>query len=79
MCCGDIRSRVQLSARTFALPDATLAVGEDRSKRGNPWGLAGFDDPFHDNDVTVITCGRMCFERQKVKLGQGLCGTGRRK
>ena len=28
------------------------------------------DDPLHDRAVTVTTCGRICFNRQKINLSQ---------
>jgi putative transposase len=31
-------------------------------------GLPDLDYPFHDKTVTVTTCGRICFNRQKIKL-----------
>jgi putative transposase len=31
-------------------------------------GLPDLDYPFHDKTVTVTTCGRICFNRQKVNL-----------
>jgi hypothetical protein len=31
-------------------------------------GLPELDYPFHDRIVTVTTCGRICFNRQKINL-----------
>jgi putative transposase len=31
-------------------------------------GLPDLDYPFHDKTVTVTTCGRICFNRQKINL-----------
>ena len=31
-------------------------------------------DPFHDNAVTVTSCGRICFNRQKINLSQVFAG-----
>jgi len=33
-------------------------------------GLPDLDYPFHDKAVTVTTCGRICFNRQKVNLSR---------
>jgi hypothetical protein len=32
------------------------------------------DYPFHDKAVTVTTCGRICFNRQKINLSQVFAG-----
>ena len=37
-------------------------------------GLPDIDYPFHDHAVTVTTCGRICFNRQKVNLSQVFAG-----
>jgi putative transposase len=37
-------------------------------------GLPGLDYPFHDKAVTVTTCGRICFNRQKINLSQVFAG-----
>jgi putative transposase len=37
-------------------------------------GLPDIDYPFHDKAVTVITCGRICFNRQKINLSQVFAG-----
>ncbi len=37
-------------------------------------GLPELDYPFHDKAVTVTTCGRICFNRQKVNLSQVFAG-----
>ena len=34
-------------------------------------GLPNVDYPFHDRTVTVTTCGRICFNRQKINLSGG--------
>jgi len=47
--------------------------------RDNPWtpiahiyGEAAY--PFHDRTVTVTTCGRICFNRQKINLSVVFAG-----
>jgi putative transposase len=30
-------------------------------------GLPDLDYPFHDKTITVTTCGRICFNRRKIK------------
>jgi putative transposase len=37
-------------------------------------GLSELDYPFHDKAVTVTTCGRICFNRQKINLSQVFAG-----
>jgi putative transposase len=37
-------------------------------------GLPDIDYPFHDHAITVTTCGRICFNRQKVNLSQVFAG-----
>jgi putative transposase len=37
-------------------------------------GLPQLDYPFHDKTVTVTTCGRICFNRQKINLSQVFAG-----
>jgi putative transposase len=37
-------------------------------------GLPDLDYPFHDKAVTVTTCGRICFNRQKINLSQVFAG-----
>ena len=37
-------------------------------------GLPELDYPFHDKTVTVTTCGRICFNRQKINLSQVFAG-----
>lgn len=37
-------------------------------------GLPELDYPFHDTTVTVTTCGRICFNRQKINLSQVFAG-----
>ena len=37
-------------------------------------GLPELDYPFHDNTVTVTTCGRICFNRQKINLSTVFAG-----
>jgi putative transposase len=37
-------------------------------------GLPELDYPFHDKMVTVTTCGRICFNRQKINLSQVFAG-----
>ena len=32
------------------------------------------DYPFHDKTVTVTTCGRICFNRQKINLSTVFAG-----
>ena len=37
-------------------------------------GLPELEYPFHDKMVTVTTCGRICFNRQKINLSQVFAG-----
>jgi len=37
-------------------------------------GLPKLDYPFHDKTVTVTTCGRICFNRQKINLSTVFAG-----
>jgi putative transposase len=37
-------------------------------------GLPEIDYPMHDKTVTVTTCGRICFNRQKINLSQVFAG-----
>ena len=37
-------------------------------------GLPDLQYPFHDKAVTVTTCGRICFNRQKINLSQVFAG-----
>jgi hypothetical protein len=37
-------------------------------------GLLELDYPFHDKTVTVTTCGRLCFNRQKINLSTVFAG-----
>ncbi len=37
-------------------------------------GLPDFDYPFHDQTVTVTTCGRICFKRRKINLSTVFAG-----
>jgi putative transposase len=37
-------------------------------------GLPDLDYPFHDKTVTVTTCGRICFNRQKINLSTVFAG-----
>jgi putative transposase len=37
-------------------------------------GLPNVDYPFHDRTVTVTTCGRICFNRQKINLSTVFAG-----
>jgi putative transposase len=37
-------------------------------------GLPDFDYPFHDKTITVTTCGRICFNRQKINLSVVFAG-----
>lgn len=37
-------------------------------------GLTDLQYPFHDKAVTVTTCGRICFNRQKINLSQVFAG-----
>jgi len=36
--------------------------------------LPQLDYPFHDKTVTCTTCGRICFNRQKINLGAVFTG-----
>ena len=37
-------------------------------------GLPELEYPFHDKTVTVTTCGRICFNRQKINLSVVFAG-----
>src|SRR5215470_20371041 len=37
-------------------------------------GLPDLDYPFHDKTITVTTCGRICFNRQKINLSVVFAG-----
>jgi putative transposase len=37
-------------------------------------GLPELDYPFHDKAIIVTTCGRICFNRQKINLSQVFAG-----
>jgi putative transposase len=37
-------------------------------------GLSDLDYPFHDKTATVTTCGRICFNRQKINLSTVFAG-----
>src|SRR5207302_11090745 len=37
-------------------------------------GLPDLDYPFHDKTVTVTSCGRICFNRQKINLSTVFAG-----
>jgi putative transposase len=37
-------------------------------------GLPELDYPFHDKTVTVTSCGRICFNRQKINLSTVFAG-----
>jgi len=37
-------------------------------------GLPELDYPFHDKEVTVTTCGRICLKRRKINLSQVFAG-----
>ena len=37
-------------------------------------GLPELDYPLHDKTITVTTCGRICFNRQKINLSQVFAG-----
>jgi len=37
-------------------------------------GLLDLDYPFHNRTVTVTTCGRICFNRQKINLSTVFAG-----
>lgn len=37
-------------------------------------GLLELEHPFHDTAVTVTTCGRICFNCQKINLSQVFAG-----
>src|SRR3954465_4201532 len=37
-------------------------------------GLPNLDYPFHDKTVTVTSCGRICFNRQKINLSVVFAG-----
>jgi transposase InsO family protein len=37
-------------------------------------GLPELDDPFHDRDILVTACGRICMHRKKINLSTVLAG-----
>ena len=37
-------------------------------------GLPEVDYPFHDRDVTVTACGRLCIYRKKIKISTVMAG-----
>jgi len=37
-------------------------------------GLPELNYPFHDKTIVVTTCGRICFNRQKINLSQVFAG-----
>jgi len=37
-------------------------------------GLPDLDYPLHDKSATVTTCGRICFNKQKINLSQVFAG-----
>ncbi|MGV1861323.1 IS481 family transposase, partial [Rhizobium rhizogenes] len=37
-------------------------------------GLPDLDYPFHDQTVTVTTCGRICYKRKKINLSLVFAG-----
>ena len=37
-------------------------------------GLPELEYPFHDRDVLVTTCGRICYNRKKINLRQVFAG-----
>ena len=49
---------------------AELYVPSTRPYRG----LSDLDYPFHDRTATVTTCGRICFNRQKINLSVVFAG-----
>ena len=54
---------------------AMCAPAEHYTPSPRPYeGLPELDYPFHDKTVTVTTCGRICFNRQKVNLSQVFAG-----
>jgi len=45
--------------------------------RPSPRPYRGLDDlhyPFHDRNVTVTRCGRVCMGKRKINLSQGFAG-----
>ena len=37
-------------------------------------GLADIDYPFHDRDIIVTACGRICMHRKKINISTVLAG-----
>ena len=37
-------------------------------------GLPELDDPFHDRDVLVTACGRICMHRKRINISTVLAG-----
>ena len=46
----------------------------DTALRHGYRGLPDIEYPFHDRAATVTTCGRICFNRQKINLSQVFAG-----
>jgi putative transposase len=59
-------------------PHQALAMqcpAERYSSSPRPYkGLGELEYPFHDKTITVTTCGRICYERQKVNLSTVFAG-----
>nr|WP_246085165.1 hypothetical protein [Rhizobium glycinendophyticum] len=56
----------------FAEPrDRTDAVRDGRGTRKRSRQV---DNPFHDTDVTVTSCGRICMHRKKINISVVMAG-----
>jgi putative transposase len=54
---------------------STCATRQSNTFSTRPYrGLPEVDYPFHDRTVTVTTCGRICFNRQKINLSTVFAG-----
>ena len=56
---------------------ASIVVNVSASTRSYA-GLSELDYPRHDKTVTVTTCGRICFNRQKINLSTVFAGASNR-
>ena len=57
------------------LEQRTLQPVEVYTPSGRPYqGLPDLDYPFHDRDVLVTACGRICIHRKKINVSTVLAG-----
>jgi putative transposase len=60
--------------RPHQAPDMQYPAQRYRPSPRPYQGLSDIDYPFHDKAVAVTTCGRICFNRQKINLSQVFAG-----